>query len=238
MGEFTFLLFQEGMKSGFLPVSFYQQGIAVTLLTLFLFPLLYPLLYPLSFFFSRRGLLPEREKQKGEIPPFTEEGDQKRPVLVIGYGFNGRSVVQVLRSLKIPVVVVETNPEAVREGREKGIPILYGDASHPEVLRRAGVESASLLIVAISDPYSTREVVQQAKRLNRSLPVIVRVRYLLQAPSVSEDGVEVVAEEFETALQIVEKILTRFGFSSEVKESALRKVREEGYRWKERGSPP
>ena len=47
---------------------------------------------------------------------------------------------------------MELNAEAVREAREQGERIVYGDATRKEVLHHVRLEHARILVLAISDP--------------------------------------------------------------------------------------
>jgi CPA2 family monovalent cation:H+ antiporter-2 len=45
-------------------------------------------------------------------------------------------------------------------------------------LKIAGVDKAKLIVIAISDPISTRRIVTLARRINPDIYIIVRTRYV------------------------------------------------------------
>ena len=51
---------------------------------------------------------------------------------------------------------------------------IAGNAGNERVLERAGIEDASVLIVAVPDPLAVRQIVSSAHRLNRRLDIVVR----------------------------------------------------------------
>jgi CPA2 family monovalent cation:H+ antiporter-2 len=79
---------------------------------------------------------------------------------------NGKNLAGVLKETSIPYVVLEFNNETVLEMKKRGEPIFYGDGTSPEILHKLGIETARLLVVVISDPASTRRIVQIARKLN------------------------------------------------------------------------
>ena len=68
-------------------------------------------------------------------------------VVVIGYGPAGQTLIRLLRSLNVPFIAVDTNPSAALEARETGEPVIYGDATRPQVLRHLEVWDARLVAV-------------------------------------------------------------------------------------------
>ncbi|CAN5858156.1 potassium channel family protein [soil metagenome] len=72
--------------------------------------------------------------------------------VICGYGTKGRSAASSLASKKVPreqVVIVELRPEAAEEANRDGYVVVVGDCTRESVLRRAGVERAGGVIVAV-----------------------------------------------------------------------------------------
>jgi CPA2 family monovalent cation:H+ antiporter-2 len=131
-------------------------------------------------------------------------------VVIIGYGLNGRNLALALKRVSIPYVVIEMNPETVSKERKRGEPILYGDASTPEILDHAGIRRARVLVIAVSDPSSIRRSTELARRMHPALHIIVRTRYLQEMMPLMDLGAnEVVPEEFETSLEIFSRTLRK-----------------------------
>lgn len=64
--------------------------------------------------------------------------------------------------------------------------MIYGDATNPRVLTQARIMFARVLVVAISDPFGARRIVQQARQLNPTLHIVVRTRYLKELQDLHE----------------------------------------------------
>jgi CPA2 family monovalent cation:H+ antiporter-2 len=117
----------------------------------------------------------------------------------------------VLQAVDIAYVVLDLNPETVRKMRKRGEPLYYGDATRPAVLEHLGIRQARLLVVAISDPASTRRTVQMARQINPALHIIVRTRYLAEVTELRKLGADVIIpEEFETSVEIFAQVLRAY----------------------------
>src|SRR5262249_62431450 len=68
-------------------------------------------------------------------------------IIIAGYGRVGRYTADLLRSFKLPFVVIKLDDHLVDQMRGAGVPAIYGDASSPVVLEAAGVHMARLLLI-------------------------------------------------------------------------------------------
>lgn len=204
IGEFSFVLALEGKKVNLMPDDFYQIFIAISVLSL----LFTPLFISLSYRFADTLLMkisPEkfaiisRRRKEEVVPAYT---------IVVGFGVCGRNVALGLKVLKIPYIVLELNPSTVKHYRKKKEPIYFGDASHPEILKKFGIEKAKVLVVAIGDPFAARRIIKVAKTLNPQLYIIARSQFVAEIEELLELGAdEVISEEFEASLELFVKVL-------------------------------
>ncbi len=158
-------------------------------------------------------------------------------VIISGYGMNGKNLARVLRSTHVPYVVVDLNDALVREGREAGEPIFYGDVNNPEILDRVGVGRARMLVLAISDPMATRRAVAVARRANPRLVILVRTRYVADVDDLIALGANaVIPEEFETSVEIFSRVLREYHVPDHVVSQQEELIRSGTYRiLRERG---
>jgi voltage-gated potassium channel len=74
-------------------------------------------------------------------------------IVVCGYGTKGRSAVRALREQKVPagsIVVVENDPEGVRQADADGLVTVLGSSTSDAVLRDAEVARAKAVVVAVN----------------------------------------------------------------------------------------
>jgi Kef-type K+ transport system membrane component KefB len=92
-------------------------------------------------------------------------------VLLLGTGETGMPLLETIVATGQQVLVIDDDPATIRRLREADIPCLRGDASDSEVLLRAGIGRAALILSTIRRPEDNRTVL----RLAGSVPALVRV---------------------------------------------------------------
>lgn len=242
VGEFSFLLAQQGQESGLLRGDPYQVFLAVSVLSM----IITPFLMQWSPYVARR--IEAVQRLRHWLPSRTtahilqSEGRQiriKDHVIIIGYGLNGRNLARVLGETEIPFVALDLDGDTVRRETRHGVPIYYGDGTNSNVLRHVKIEDAKVLVVAISDPFITRRAVQVAKGLNPKLHIVVRTRYLRELQELHQLGASnVVPEEFETSIEIFALVLRTYNLPQDFVMRKAEQVRREGYALLRRSEMP
>ena len=242
VGEFSFLLAQQGQESGLLRGDPYQVFLAVSVLSM----IITPFLMQWSPDIARR--IEAVQRLRHWLPSRTtahmlqSEGKQVRikdHVIIVGYGLNGRNLARVLNETEIPFVALDLDGDTVRREARHGIAIYYGDATNANVLRHVKIEDARVLVVAISDPFITRRAVQVAKGLNPKVHIVVRTRYLRELEELHQLGADdVVPEEFETSIEIFALVLRTYNLPQDFVMRKAEQVRREGYALLRRSEMP
>jgi voltage-gated potassium channel len=70
----------------------------------------------------------------------------ERQVIICGYGQVGRHVCAELLAVRVPVVVIDREPESLAAARRAGAHFVLGDATLDTTLQRAGIERARALV--------------------------------------------------------------------------------------------
>ncbi|HXE59661.1 MAG TPA: cation:proton antiporter [Gemmatimonadaceae bacterium] len=228
IGEFSFVLSAAGTAAGLLDERLDQLFLAVAVGTMALTPSLIAIAPGAGALLERA--IPDRWRRRVRppVPGHTGDSPIADHVIIVGFGFNGRNLARVLRDVGIAYRVIDSNAAIARQERRRGEPVLYGDASSTEVLHHAGTERARVLVVAISDAAATRATVSSVRRLNPTIHVIVRTRYMREMQSLLQLGSgDVVPEEFETAIEVFTRVLRRYLVPRDVIEREVRSVRDE-----------
>ncbi len=192
IGEFSFILAGLGLALGVLPVEGQSLIVAGALLSIALNPLLFSLVEPARRWILARSALARRLEARddplAELPLTTDQKFLARQVVLVGYGAVGRHVAASMSAAGIPFVVVEQNRERVEALRAQGIPAVSGDAGDPAVLVQAHIAEASLLVVAASDSTDARPMIETARTLNPSIPIVVRAPNAEEAQLLAGSG--------------------------------------------------
>lgn len=94
--------------------------------------------------------------------------------IICGYGRIGRDVTMNLVKTAIPVVVVDKEPVAKAELEKHQVPIVVGDASHEEILEKAGIGKAKGLVSAVTSEAENVFITMTARDLKPGLFIISR----------------------------------------------------------------
>jgi CPA2 family monovalent cation:H+ antiporter-2 len=212
IGEFSFILGQEGLSLGLLERDQYSLILAGALLSIMLNTPMFKLIQPMERWLHRFPVAWRLLNRHFPLPVH-EEGRFKDHVVIVGYGRVGRHIVSLLQELGIPHLVVEADAQRVEELNQRGISTLFGDAANSEVLTHSGLRRARALVVAAPDEASSELVVATARDLAPELAIIARAS--------TEDGIdrlaklgaqEIVHPELEGGLEIVRYTLLQLGF--------------------------
>jgi Trk K+ transport system NAD-binding subunit len=114
----------------------------------------------------------------------------------------GRAVTELARDRGVDLTVIELNESTVHRCEGGGPRMIAGDARNPEVLQRAEIERATLIVVALPDEKVGLEVTKQARKLNSTANIVTRCHYVSVGFEARKSGAnevviseQVVAEE-------------------------------------------
>ncbi|MCZ7602328.1 MAG: cation:proton antiporter [Melioribacteraceae bacterium] len=225
VGEFSFILAKTGMSFGFLNENFYQNFLSVSILTMSLTPL-YLKVSPIIGDIAAKKL---NDKLHSTDSSATHEHLEDH-LIVVGFGINGRNLARAAVKANIPFIVLETNPDTVKEEREHGINIIFGDAVYPDILTQANIKKARIIVIAINDPTAVQRIVSQAKAANPNVFIIVRTRHVNEVETLQKLGAdEVIPEEYETSIEIFARVLVKYLIPRNQIEKFIHEVRSADY---------
>jgi CPA2 family monovalent cation:H+ antiporter-2 len=132
--------------------------------------------------------------------------DQHNHVVVIGFGQVGMAVTRHLVSLQLPVLALDFDAKRVRNSQARKLPIYFGNAARPDVLKAAHVGQAKLVIIAIDSHATAERVIGLIRSLYPKLRVIARSVDASSVDSLRAAGASaVVVDGLTTALDIAER---------------------------------
>jgi len=227
IGEFSFILAKAGVDHKLISANDSQVFLAASILSMIATPFLLMSVNRLAHGAqSLAGQLSLRAAPRAQ-EEIVERGGH---VIVIGYGLNGQNLARVLTEVSIPFVVLEMDPDLVRQGRRAGTPIIFGDGARREILHQAAIEKARVVVIAISDPAATSRMVAEVRHMSREIFIIVRTRYVAEIEPLYRLGAdEVIPEEFETSVEIFARVLQRYHVPRNVIGLQIDLIRREHY---------
>lgn len=222
IGEFSFLLAQQGHDRNLMGGDVFQYFINTSILSMLAAPF----------------LIQGGPWLASHIPETTVETSERKNscslighTIIAGYGLNGRNLAKTLKATHIPYVVLEVNVDTIRKAREDGEPLIYGDITRRDVLMRAGVDCAKVIVFAISDISATRIAIRVSREINPSIFILIRTRYATEVDELTKIGAnQVIPEEFETSIEIFSRVLHEYHVPSNIIASQIQLVRFGGYK--------
>ena len=221
IGEFSFILTGLGRSLDLLSPEAESLILAGALLSITANPFIFSTVRPVERWMRRHPLIAELlERPAGhlsELPSGVDEHALRDHAVLVGHGRVGAPVAEALQGQGIPYIVVDQNREVVKTLRDRGLPVVYGDASRPGILDHAHLERARLLVVSAEDAFEARQIVEYAHRVNPSIDTVVRSHSDAQRADLESIGVgRAVVAERELALAVVRYAFGTFGVEQDM----------------------
>lgn len=213
VGEFSLVLAGTAKAEGLLSAGEEGAFLAAAIFTIALTPLVVAQT-PAAVDSSKALRLASRIIDGKEGPPSLDGPPPQEPhVIVAGLGVGGRTVVDALERVGIPVTIIELNPDTVLLERSRGRRVVYGDIVADEVLRHAGLARALAVVIVISKHDVAHAAALRIHSLNPDVPVVLRTRFAADEGAIRAEGLEVVSEEFSGAITMAATVLRRLGIT-------------------------
>ncbi len=206
VSEFSFVLAKLGLDAGVVDKHTNALLLSVAILSMFLTP---------GYIALGTGLQKLLDRFLPGWGGATESGAAAEKlhdhVIIAGYTMAGRTLAASLATQNIPFIVIDLDPEVVKEEHKTGTQIIYGDASRQEVLQFAGIDRAKMIVLTPSDQDVLVRSASLAARLNPKALILCRARYSKMIEDLKAVGVTmIVAEDVAGSAEITKCVLDAF----------------------------
>lgn len=225
-GEFFFALMAQMQQNKLMPAEFGGLLLAATFCSMLLTPLLLRAAPRIAIHLHRK---PNEEAQLEEISALN--ADLHNHVVICGYGRVGQSIGRALRNAQQPYIALDTDPVRVQEAAASETCVHYGDSRRGELLLAIGLERARLLVIAVDQTDIALLILKEARRLNATVPILVRTRDDSQLAELKATGAsEVVPELLESSLMLASHALIMLGVPAHQVQERADQIRHDRYR--------
>ncbi len=100
-----------------------------------------------------------------------------RHFIIAGFGRVGRQVALEFKKKNVSFVVIEKSQEGIENLTKDGFLYIEGEATDDDVLRAAGIETATTLISTLPDEAQNVYLTLTARDMNKDLHIIARADY-------------------------------------------------------------
>lgn len=229
VGEFSFILAQTGMKYRIIADEYYQLFLAVAIISMSVTPLLI-LVSPRVATFLLRLPLPQ-PLVEGLFPlPQIELPPYKNHVVFIGKDSRAVNLSAMAKYVNLPYVSIIFDPGIVKKLQEKGETVIYGDAINEPILEKAYINTADVVVISVGNLITAMSIIEKIRDLNPSIHIIVRTKNVFDVDELYRIGAnQVIPEEFETAIDLFEKVLSKRLVPQREINRLIAKIRDDHY---------
>ena len=202
-GEFGFVLISFALGTHVLSPALGQKLLLIIALSM----LITPLLFILYEYRTSRMSDDSHDHDADEI-------DDQGAVIIAGIGRFGQIVNRLVQSAGFKTVVLDSDLETVQAMRKFGFSGYFGDPTRPDLLKAAGLQTASVLVVAVDKKETANKLVAYARKQRPDIHIVARARdrnhvYELYAAGADD----IVRELFDSSLRAGRYALENLGLS-------------------------
>lgn len=209
-GEFAFVVLQFARTAGNL------SGPEVELLTVVV--ALSMAMTPFLLFLYDRLWAPRLHSGStaGERPPGPEDVDGRGKVMVLGYGRFGQIVTRLLRAQGFEMTLIDDDPAQIELVKRFGVKVFYGDGGRLDILRAAGIDETTMVVIAVAGGDRILSIASQIRRYYPQIIIAARAVDRSHAHDLMAIGVQVIEREtFRSALRLGEQALVALGHTEQ-----------------------
>ncbi len=227
-GEFGFAILTLSLTENIIPSDYGQVILAALLISIAISPVL--------IYFNKRivkFILPKETKLSTEtitqqISKATQHLDQH--VILCGYGRVGQHIARLLDNMNLACVGLDLNAEMISRAQLAGENAIYGDTTHPEILKAAGLNHAKALVICTDNIHTTKKILSIARQTNPTIPILVRCRDDAELTRLKDRGAtHVIAELFEVSLTLSHYLMQIMDVPAAKISGVIQEVRNKDY---------
>ena len=179
-GELAFVLFGAASVAGVLSAHQLTLGMLAVALSMIMTPLAV----------KAGGEMAVRLGAVSVVEEAETAADLDRHVVVIGYEEIGQLICFMLERANVPYVAFDRNINRVRQGKQRGRNVHFGDINSPVTQQAAGLGGADAAYVTLWDMGQAKAVAVTLKYLHPLLDVYVHVRSLRDQDELVAKGIK------------------------------------------------
>lgn len=187
ISEFSLIILLLGFNLGHIPQEIISLAVLIAIITIGVSS--YVLYYSTPIFNKISRLLNLFEGTK-----YHRESAKKESYDIVLFGYHriGYKILNVLKELKVSLLVVDYNPKIILSLNKQGIKCIYGDASDKEFLKEIHIEKAKIIISTIPDENSNLTIKERLEEINPDAVFIATTEQSADALNLYKKGVDYV----------------------------------------------
>ncbi len=227
-GEFGFALLTLALSEKILPPLYGQVVLAALLLSIAVSSIIIYFNKDIANFLSFKKNKDEDSLSEAELSQTTKKF--KHHIIICGYGRVGQHIARMLDKVDFPYIGLDLDSELVHKARLAGEKVIYGDPTHPGILRAARLKHAKVLVISFNDLRATIKILTMVRHQYPHLPILVRCHDEYELKMLKDYGAtQVIAELFEQSLTMSHNLLQLINISPQKITEMMQEVRNKDY---------
>ena len=154
----------------------------------------------------------EKTEMKSMSPNETETNDLSGHFIIAGYGRIGKIIMKLMSENRIPCVGLDVRSDSVGAAKKNNVPVYFGDAGSPQVLRSVGADRAIAAVICLDTPGANYRTAWNFKKNFPNVKLYVRAHDVAHGVLLEKLGANaVIPETLEPSLQLAGAILKEVG---------------------------
>jgi CPA2 family monovalent cation:H+ antiporter-2 len=204
VGEFSFIILEEASEQGLFADEYLSSLVIIVIIfSMVLTPMIFSNLARISRLFVKPESKKAEEEENLKFEPEIEDH-----VLICGYGGLGQAIVQKLKKLNLPYLVIEKDQNLIKKTVNDTDEVIFGNASKISLLKKVNIQKAQWVIIAISKNEEVEEVTEAIREIDTKIPIIARANNLYQKEQLEKHQVNYIIDEMEATAESMIKMIT------------------------------
>lgn len=209
-GEFAFIVIGYAIGARLLDGALGARVMLAVGLSLFVTPLLARLGRGIGDAWDARTRARQAQADDAELAQLEDAASGR--VIIAGFGRVGQQLAKLLAAQGIPYIAFENDARLVSQLHADGVPVWFGNAARPELLRRVHADQAPAIVLTMDHPNAALQAVRGIRREFPQARLFVRSRDERHARILKQAGASVVVPEtLEASLQLSAFVLEAMG---------------------------
>ena len=209
--EFALILLTQGLVIGHLTSNLFSVLVFATIITMSLTgysiksePVLYRIFLRITHPFSK-NISTKKEKLEYGL-------EKKTNIVLFGYHRIGASFLKKFTHKKDELLVIDFNPEVIKNLIDKKVPCLYGDYANPEIIEKLKLPyiKPKLVVSTVPSKEDNIHLIKKVKEVSKKITIVVVSESIHDAIDLYEKGADYVivpkVESGESISSVINKL--------------------------------
>lgn len=191
ISEFSLIIVTQGLLLGHISQEIFSLTVLLATITITLTT--YFVKYEDSIYYRFSNLLQVFDNlSKGQEELKYIPKKKRKEIILCGYNRIGYGIVKTLARLKKSLLVVDFNPETIRDLISQKIPCMYGDIGDIEVIDRINFKKAKMIISAVPTKEDNILLTRIARKENKKIIIFLTANQVKDALELYDAGADYV----------------------------------------------